>query len=173
MRIKREWEDMETYEKLKTLDVLLLKLDTTLILKLHPFQDQDKIGRLNMSHVMLLDHGRLVEWGLQINQLLEYSDGLISDYSSVAVDYMLLDKPIGFTLDDVEKYEESRGFVFENIQEWLPGKEIFSFEDMKRFIEDVASGKDPSSGKRRIIKEKMHKFQDGGSCRRVLHAFSL
>ncbi len=39
---------------------------------------------------------------------------LVSDYSSVAIDYLLLDRPLGFTLDDYEAYTESRGWVFDD-----------------------------------------------------------
>ncbi len=163
----------DTCEKLQKLDLLLQKLDAVLILKLHPFQDRDKIIRFSMSRIVLLKHETLVNMDIQINQILGRSDGMISDYSSVAVDYTLLDKPMGFTLDDVEEYEDSRGFVFENIREWLPGEEIFSLEDMERFIENVALGVDSASEKRRMLMEKMHKFSDDESCARVVDALSL
>ena len=164
---------LDTHEKLDRLESVLDRLHTVLVLKLHPFQDADKIGRVERNHLVLMDHGRLAESGVQINQLLGCADGLISDYSSVAVDYMLLDRPVGFTLDDVEEYGESRGFVFDRIREWLPGKEIRSVEDMERFIEEVAAGKDPGGEKRRRLRAKMHGFTDDGSCGRVLRALGI
>ncbi len=164
---------VNTFEKLQILDSVLRELDIVLILKLHPFQDKKKIGEIGMSHIVLMDNGQLVEKGGQINQILGYADGLISDYSSAAVDYMLLDKPIGFTLDDVGEYRNSRGFVFGNIRDWLPGKEIFSFEEFCAFIREIKEGIDSSSGKRRELAGKMHRYRDDCSCKRLMKVLEI
>jgi CDP-glycerol glycerophosphotransferase (TagB/SpsB family) len=87
-----------------------------------PFQKADMVHCKGFSNIHLLDNMKLVENDIQINHLLGYADALISDYSSAAVDYLVLDRPIAFTLDDVEEYNNSRGFVFDNIREWLPGE---------------------------------------------------
>lgn len=161
---------VDTYEKLEALDLLLDRLDTVLVIKLHPFQDSKKVGPISMKRMVLLDHALLTERDLSINQLLGCADGLISDYSSAAVDYMLLDRPIGFTLDDVEEYEKSRGFVFDNIREWLPGAELFSFDQFCAFIKDTARGQDPTAEKRQRLLKKMHKYRDDQNCRRIVEA---
>lgn len=162
-----------TFEMLVQLDELLQSLDIVLVLKLHPFQDVQKIGRINMRNIVVLDSGLLVEKDIQINQLLGNADALISDYSSAAVDYMLLDRPIAFTLDDVENYGQSRGFVFKHIREWLPGMELLSFEDMCKFVIEVGTGNDSTKEKRRDLIRKMHKYQDDRNCMRILEALQL
>ena len=83
---------------------------------------------------------------------------------------MLLGRPIGFTLDDVEEYEKSRGFVFDNIREWLPGAELFSFDQFCAFIKDTARGQDPTAEKRQRLLKKMHKYRDDQNCRRIVEA---
>lgn len=164
---------VHTYEMLERLDALLGSYDAVLLIKLHPFQDREKIGKIDMKNIILLDNGQLAEKDIQINRLLGHAAALISDYSSAAVDYMLLDRPIAFTLDDVEEYEKSRGFVFENIKDWLPGAEIFAFDDMHRFIEEVCSGVDATKDKRRELIAAMHKYCDDGSCRRIVETLRL
>lgn len=164
---------VSTYEMLGHLDRLLKEHDTVLILKLHPFQDREKIGRIDMGNIVMLDNGQLVENDIQINQLLGHADALISDYSSTAVDYMLLDRPMAFTLDDVEEYGQSRGFVFENIRDWLPGMELYSFEDMGRFVEEVCGGRDTTKEKRRRLTSEMHKYHDDSSCRRIAESLRI
>ena len=42
-------------------------------------------------------------------------------------------------LEDVEEYEQRRGFVFDNIREWLPGKKIFAFEDVGYTLHSVSA----------------------------------
>ena len=144
-----------------------------LVLKLHPVQDREKIGRVDMENIIALDNGLLADLDIQINQLLGHADALISDYSSAAVDYMLLDRPIGFTLDDVEEYAQSRGFVFQNIKEWLPGKELFSFEDFCSFVREIGADIDSTREKRKRLKEKMHRYGDGNNCKRIAEALRI
>lgn len=164
---------VHTYEMLERLDALLGSYDAVLLIKLHPFQDREKIGKIDMKNIILLDNGQLAEKDIQINRLLGHAAALISDYSSAAVDYMLLDRPIAFTLDDVEEYKKSRGFVFENIKDWLPGAEIFAFDDMHDFIEEVCSGVDATKDKRRELIAAMHKYCDDGSCRRIVETLRI
>lgn len=164
---------VDTFEKLKELEGILGETDTTLVVKLHPFQDRSRIGEVGMKHIVLLDHETLVEKDIQINQLLGLADGLISDYSSAAVDYLLLDRPIGFTLEDMEEYGESRGFVFDNIREWLPGAQLFSFQDLCGFVRDVGQGLDPEREKRQKLRTVMHDYGDDQSCRRIVEALGI
>ncbi len=164
---------VDSYEKLKELDEMLDGLDTILLIKLHPFQDRDRIGQIQTGHIRCLDQDLLVETDIQINQLLGYADGLISDYSSAAVDYMLLDRPIGFTLDDVEEYKKSRGFVFDDIREWLPGAELFFFEQFCAFIKDIVAGHDPDREKRKRLLGVMHRYRDDRSCQRIMEALRI
>ncbi len=163
----------DTYEKLEKLDRLLRSLDTALVLKLHPFQDPGSIRLAEATNIALLDNGALAANDIQVNQILGIADGLVSDYSSAAVDYMLLDRPIGFTLEDVEEYGNSRGFVFENIREWLPGAEIFDFRDFCAFVEGVGKGEDPTAEKRRELLGKMHKYRDGQNCKRIVEMLQI
>ena len=164
---------VRTYKELSQLDGLLYSLDMVLVVKLHPFQDGEKIGRFDMENIVALDNERLADLDIQINQLLGHADAMISDYSSAAVDYMLLDRPIGFTLDDVEEYAESRGFVFPDIKEWLPGKELFSFEDFCSFIEEIGADVDSTRAKRQRLKEKMHRYGDGNNCKRIAETLGV
>lgn len=160
-------------EELRELNALLRKRDTVLVVKLHPFQDAESIYAEGMTNIVLLTNEMLAKRGLQVNQILGAAEALISDYSSAAVDYLLLDRPVGFTLDDVEEYEKSRGFVFEPIEEWLPGEKIYSFQDFARFLGEVLDGKDCAGEKRRKLRKKLHGFFDDESSRRVAETLKI
>lgn len=164
---------VETMEELRQLDELLRQSDMILVLKLHPFQDSSLIRIGDCTNITFIENHVLADHDTQINELLGHADALISDYSSVAVDYLLLDRPIAFTIDDIEEYEKGRGFVFEPIRDWLPGAEIRSFSDFLAYIKEIAGGIDSMASKRRAISEKMHSFHDDQSCRRLIEALGI
>lgn len=164
---------VDTWEQMEWLNNVLRQEDIILVIKLHPFQDRSAVGSVKYSNTILLDNEQLFQEDIPINKLLGTADALISDYSSAAVDYLLLDRPIAFLLEDVESYETSRGFVFSPIREWLPGMEVDSFEGLLSFVGEIAAGIDSSGEKRRKLREQMHAFRDGQSCRRILRALDI
>ena len=164
---------VDTMEELHQLDELLRRSDIILVLKLHPFQDSSLIHIDSCTNITFIENHMLADHDIQINELLGHADALISDYSSVAVDYLLLDRPIAFTIDDIEEYEKGRGFVFEPIRDWLPGAEVRSFGDFLKFVEEIAEGIDSTAEKRRAISDKMHSFHDDQSCRRLIEALGI
>lgn len=164
---------VSTREKMERLNAILWEKNIVLLVKLHPFQNREAVRCEDCSNIILLENEDLFRYDIPINRLLGWADALISDYSSAAVDYLLLDRPIAFMLEDVEEYEQSRGFVFDNIREWLPGKEIFTFEGVCSFVEEVAGHCDTTAEKRRRLRDVMHKYHDDCSSQRILAALGI
>lgn len=164
---------LTTMERVEEINNILKEMDVSLIIKLHPIQESTAISKLALSNIRVLTHIDVSQTGYQINSLLALSDALISDFSSVAVDYVLRDKPLAFVLEDEELYKESRGFVFEPLEDYLPGRELYNYEDMKSFLTDVANGLDTAKEKRHRIMPMMHSHQDGNSCKRILELIGL
>lgn len=164
---------LESMEMLKQLNAFLMERDFILLVKLHPWQDRNMLGDVAMSNIVVLENDALAEADVQISEILGHADALISDYSSVAVDYTLLDRPIAFTMDDEKEYADSRGFLWEDIRAWLPGSEIASFDDFLAFVEEVASGKDVCQEKRRRLNAKFHDFVDDKNAARVIEALGI
>ena len=52
---------------------------------------------------------------------LNVVDVLITDYSSIYFDYLLLNRPIIFHMPDLEEYQKKRGFILDPLDEWTPG----------------------------------------------------
>ncbi|MBO6304222.1 MAG: CDP-glycerol glycerophosphotransferase family protein [Selenomonadaceae bacterium] len=164
---------IDTMGKLEEINEFLCAKDIVLVIKLHPWQETTVLPELNLSNVVVLKNELLAKEDVQINELLGHADALISDYSSVAVDYTLLDRPIGFTLDDIGVYKDRRGFLWENIHDWLPGMEIFSVRDFMEFIFSVFDGTDPFREKRRQLDKMFHDFSDARSSSRVLEMLGI
>lgn len=165
---------IKDFHQLKELNEILAANDTVMLIKLHPFQDPASICDMEgFSNICMLAHKRLVDHDVQFNHILGYADAIISDYSSVAVDYLVLDRPIAFTLDDMETYDKERGFVWDDVKKWLPGVEIYTYEDFTMFIESVIAGEDIGKSKRDSISRKMQKYRDDKNSARVLKALGI
>lgn len=161
-------------EQLQILNQELAAKDTILLLKLHPFQNRQLIkGIEGFSHIHIIEQADLLKTGIQLNALLHYAKALISDYSSVAVDYLVLDRATAFTLDDMESYGRERGFFWEDVRKWLPGMEIYDFADFMRFIREVLTGEDSGQEKRHAISRQMQKYRDDKNSDRVLRVLNI
>ena len=103
-----------------------------------------------------------------IYPVLKYSDALITDYSSIAYDYLLLDKPIIYHVPDLEEYQETcRGF-YVPYSEFAVGEITKNEIEIINAIQNVVNGVDNFKEQRKVLRDKMFKYQDGHNCERVV-----
>lgn len=159
--------------QMKKLNELLEEKNILLVIKLHLAQNNLLVSDCDYSNIVLLRNTDMLENDFMINRLLASADALITDYSSVAVDFLVLDRPMAFTLDDEEEYRNTRGFVFDNVRDYLPGKELIKFEDFCEFIIEIALNKDTTKEKRRKLAKKMLKYKDNQNCKRILNTLGI
>lgn len=100
-----------------------------------------------------------------VNELLMVTDYLITDYSSVALDFCYLEKPIIFYAYDLESYENNiRGFYY-NYEEFIPKNSLArTNEDIMKIIKENLISKEELK-KFRI---KNHLYNDGNSSKRII-----
>lgn len=91
-----------------------------------------------------------------IYPLLSISDALITDYSSVFFDYLLLNKPIIFFPYDYEEYLKNDRELYVDYYEEIAGPAFMDFSDViKEIIETINLPKEKQIDKKYIIiKEK-------------------
>jgi len=102
-----------------------------LLLKPHP-ADRESFETLGLP---MIGEENLQSWGVSLYGLLGASSGLITDYSSVWVEYLLLERPIGFLMPDRDAYLRSRGVFPPDLYEWLPGPDLLDEAGMGEFVE--------------------------------------
>jgi CDP-glycerol glycerophosphotransferase (TagB/SpsB family) len=159
--------------ELHELDEVLQRYNVHVIIKLHPVQDIPQKSVEGLTHLQLLSHQEFTAKNYDLYTLLRQTDALITDYSSVFYDYLLLDRPIGFTEDDEEQYKSNRGFAVENPDDFKPGMRIKSREQLYQFVSDLVEGKDLYKQKRFEINELSNAYQDGQNCARALLASGI
>lgn len=153
-------------ENTNRLNGILKENNARLIIKIHPLQQM--AGEIKeYSNIEILTQNELNRRGISVYGLLRVADGLISDYSSVYFDYMMLNRPLAFSVNDIEEYAADRGFVFENPYEYMPGSILKNYEEAENFICDVLEDRDIYKETREKLNEKINKYNDGKSGKRI------
>lgn len=158
---------------LKDINDVLVENKIKLLIKFHPAQNLDYVNFSNFSNIITMTNEQLLEKKVDLYSLMAKSSALITDYSSVYIDYLLLDKPIAFELGDYDAYSNGIGFIVDNPLDYMPGVKIKNAKDLKIFINDIVDGIDDFKLERNELKKKMHKFCDGKSSNRILEYFNI
>lgn len=160
--------DLNEFNKLNS---YLKQKDVLLIIKIHPMQDISTLKIKSLSNIKVLTGEDVKKLNINNYKLMKDTDALISDYSSAAYDYMHLNRPIGFTMDDVKTYK--LGLIVDDPKKFIGGPIINNFDDMKDFIYDVLNGKDTYKTKRNNIFNIVFEYHDGNSCERLARFLKL
>ncbi len=134
------------------------------LIKYHPVHVyKDKKGK-NM-HILKDESFR--DKNLDLYEIINAADLLITDYSSIYFDYLLLDRPIVFTPLDLEAYTENRGFLLEPYDFWAPGPKCYNFEQLAAEIIICLNDNSYYQKERETICNIVHHYKDANSSERV------
>lgn len=141
------------------------------VLKLHPYEEQYWLSQGGFKesdgNIVVLRSERLTTSLTSIYEVLGEFDILITDYSSIYFDFLLLNRPIIFLPLDLEEYSQTRGFLLEPYDFWTPGPKVATtdalIDEIQRCIADPAYYEQ----ERMTVNNLINGFQDGNSSRRV------
>ncbi|MFC3087931.1 CDP-glycerol glycerophosphotransferase family protein [Tabrizicola soli] len=150
----------------ETFNRILSDHDAVCLVKPHPMAAHQ--SHTNRSNLHFMDEAWLARQGLSLYQLTGAADALISDISSIIADFMLMDRPIVLLFEDIALYEESRGFSFNPITEFLPAEVARSFESFLDELRPVLAGEDPYAARRAKLKKLFFDHSDAGAAARIL-----
>ncbi len=140
-----------------------------LVLKYHPFEEKQKKHKHSLcDNIFYLTNDILKTNNLDLYEFLPHTNLLITDYSSIYLDYLLLDKPIIFTPVDLEDYRENRGLLLEPYEYWTPGPRCIEQEILQDEILKSLNNPDYYKKEREEMRKIFHKFKDGKSTERVI-----
>lgn len=156
-----------------SLDKACAEEHVILIIKWHGLQRaEDDIGG-QFSNIFFLSSEDIARTSQPLYHLVATCDGLITDYSSVYVNYLVLNKPIFFAYDDMAEYEANRGFMFEDVKRIMPGAHINTMSALLSCIHDFAKGRDAYGDIRLDVCKKLNKYRDASNSRRLLMELGL
>lgn len=139
-------------ENIEEIDKKLKLNNQILIIKKHP-REKYKMNFLKSSqkekNIKIITDEILDENEITLQDVLKNAKGLLTDYSSIAFEYMLLNRKIGYVISDIEEY--NRGFAMENYKDYMPGIFIKTVDDLIDFFDEVCKEKDNYELKRKKL----------------------
>jgi len=146
--------------------------DALLLVKAHPLTaPSPAVARCR--NVRSLDGGAIAALGTSLYPLLAGVDCLITDVSSVWIDFLLTDRPQIFMFPDREAYAGTRGLHLEPYDVWVPGPTPRTAEELLAELERVLAGADDWSARRADTRARLHAHTDAHSTARLLDALGL
>jgi CDP-glycerol glycerophosphotransferase (TagB/SpsB family) len=108
-----------------------------LIIKPHQSQNLDFMNVAKYTNIRVLTTSDLEGRNIQLYSILAETSALITDYSSIYIDYLLMNKPIAVTIDDYEEYGHKVGFVMKDFMGEIQGYKISKLEEFEHFLINI------------------------------------
>ena len=147
------------------LDGQLEEQNASLLIKFHPV-DQTEL-QLNARNVHVLDRHH------DVYRVLPHTSVLISDYSSIIWDYLLLRRPVILFAPDLEDFATTSRSLNFNLSELAIGPVCHTFDQLTETIRhcgNVEQADIKAADRSSRAAERFHAYQDAESSRRVLEA---
>jgi CDP-glycerol glycerophosphotransferase (TagB/SpsB family) len=149
-------------------DYFLKKHNALCFVKPHPMAVKYKVDSGNSLNVAFIDDQWLSEKAVTLYDLVGITDILISDVSSIVIDYLLLDQPIICISEDFEEYKQTRGFYFTDMENWLPSKVLKDKNELYKELEIcITVGNNYSLQIRSRLKDKFFLYKNDKSTERL------
>jgi len=153
---------------LKQLDEFLNENDIYLLIRGH----KESVNRKSLNRdidLFSLDRVIKAEQDVfsDVTELLPFVDVLITDYSSILVDFLLFDRPIGFIPYDLDEYSQTKGLLLD-FEQYTPGKKFYSMSDFVSGLQAYLSQPELDGEWRKKVKQIYHKFEQNGNCKRIV-----
>lgn len=148
------------------LDNLLKENNALMFVKPHPMSiHYGQTGNIG-NHIRVISDDWLQKNSVSFYELLGRADILITDASSVQIDYSLLERPIIVYFPDIENYKRSRGFLLNPIEEWMPGPICKTSDEMINELQ-IALETGKMAEKYKLISARLQSNKDAFSTKRL------
>ena len=101
-----------------------------------------------------------------VTELLPFVDILITDYSSILVDFLLFDRPIAFIPYDLEEYKRNQGILLD-YESNTPGKKFTSMSELTSGLQYYIKNPNQDQKWRQSVCKTYHHFTDQKNCERI------
>lgn len=149
------------------IQALLEEKDAYLLIRGHA-SEMERIAEL--YNLDLSNTSRIISAHQEIfprtEQLLPHVDVLITDYSGIAIDYLLLNRPIIYLPYDLETYCSYRGLMYE-YDDFVAGPKVYSQKEFIETLHMYLESPEIDSDTRLLKQKQFHDHCDGKACERI------
>ena len=142
------------------------------IIKPHPFDERFyrhyiEKGELYHPNIRVIFNKDMTSNDLYFYEFFQFADLMITDFSSIGIDYLITKKPIIFLNTLAQEYNNIRGFILEDNYELLePGAKVHKFSELIDAMQDALTN-DSWKEKRLEQVSLLHKFFDSKASERI------
>ena len=140
-------------------------------IKKHPSDKSLKEYKKISDNIVEIDNSILQASGFDLNEIMSAADILVTDYSSVGIEFLFMDKPSIFLSTDYKTYGKNRGIIFDNFDFWSCNNGVDNINDFIKLSNKYLKG--IGLNKEDFIKRKQLYFgnlKDGG-CKNICEYF--
>jgi len=153
--------------QLEELNSFLENNNAYLLVRKHPneaqrFEDLYSAGTIR-SRILFAGQDNYPD----VQVLLKFTDVLITDYSGIYFDFLLLNRPIIFTPFDYDEYILERDFLFDYYKN-TPGPKLILQDEIIKYLTVCFKNPLHDAKNREFFIRKFHKYTDGKSSERIL-----
>lgn len=148
-------------EDLHTINERLRHNEQLLVIKCHPREKNTVDIPAFYDYIKVVTDEDLANENVLLQEILGGTTALLTDYSGIAFEYLLLDKPIGYVISDMNSY--TRGFAFENPGDYMPGIMIDTVDGLLKFLDDVKTMRDEYYDARKRLVTKIFQGNESKS----------
>ena len=150
------------------LDTLLQQHGGALFCKLHP-NDQARLPDLaGLSRV------HLIPSSVDPYPILRHTDALMSDYSSIFFDYLLLDRPVVFYPYDLDDYRKYSRALYDDYDTVTPGPKAYDAMGLQLVLTSLLSSYEEQArrhaAERATVRSRFYEHVDDGASARLFDA---
>ncbi len=152
------------------IDINLQKLNCVLLIKLHYYHAREILlltKNKKFSNILIISDALIEQ---DVYNILRLIDILITDYSSIYFDFLLLNKPIIFAPFDLENYLRKDREFYYKYEEVTPGPKAKNWKEVLIHLKEAIEEPEKYKKEREKIRDIFHKYKDGNSSRRVFNA---
>ncbi len=146
----------------------LQKNNYLLCIKYHPSEEL-KFETKSSKYIKYINQDMLQKYNFDTNMILNAADLMISDYSSLGLLFLMLDKPILYFSSDASEFSVSRGILFNDFDFWTNNDTIDTIAEFKEKVSRELNTSDIESVRKRR-KLFFGDLKDGG-CSNIVDYF--
>lgn len=126
-----------------------------MIVKPHPMSINIGKPFVDDEQWALIDETILFKEGLGLYELLAQADLLVTDVSSVYVDFLITGRPQILYFPDMDRYEKTRGLLLQPLSDYAPGPIARTFQELENSLDLWMTGDDSWRARRMQLRDLM------------------